>query len=292
MRLNEHYIGNECIERSNCDIYTTDIMNMKRTQLKEAIKQIVRKAINERKIMIREEAPPGRKAERAVMHVKKTLRDKHPEWDDEKITSVAIATAWKLHNKGSLEEDDKAPNIKKAGKLNPKIVGKDNKLKASYSGSETNPIRKAGKLGFGLKQEAGLTSENGNYSEEAELELIKQIGQKVLELLAMHGAGTSATGTSPAANEPEEHEPEGFDTTPNPFEKPDDTEPADNDDSGEEIETGEEETEDELDEAAAGQKKVKCKKCGKSFIPNYGEYSRCQSCLTSQHSAAEKATGV
>lgn len=224
-------------------------MNMKRTQLKEAIKQIVRQAINERKSMIHEEAPPGKKAERAVMHVKKSLRDKHPEWDDEKITSVAIATAWKLHNKGSLEEDDKAPNIKKAGKLNPKIVGKDNKPKASYSGSETNPIRKAGKLGFGLKQEAGLTSENGNYSEEAELELIKQIGQKVLELLAMHGAGTSATG-APPVEEPEENEPEVSDTTPNPFEKPEDSEPADNDDSGEDIEAGEEEEEDELDEAA------------------------------------------
>lgn len=224
---------------------------MKRTQLKEAIKQIVRQAINERKSMIREEAPPGKKAERAVMHVKKSLRDKHPDWDDKKITSVAIATAWKLHNKGSLEEDDKAPNIKKACKLNPKIVGKDNKPKASYSGTETNPIRKAGKLGFGLKQEAGLTSEDGQgYSEEAELELIKQIGQKVLELLAMHGAGSSdGAGAPPVAGEPEENEPEVSDTTPNPFEKPEDTEPSDNDDSGK-IEAGEEEEEDELDEAA------------------------------------------
>jgi hypothetical protein len=208
-------------------------MNMKRTQLKEAIKQIVRRAINERKGMIREEAPPGKKAERAVRHIKKSLRDKHPEWDDEKITSVSIATAWKLHNKGSLEEDDKSPNIRKASKLNPKIVGKHNKSKTSYSGSDANPIRKAGKLGFGLKQEAGLTSEHGDYSEESELELIKQIGQKVLELLAMHGAGTST-------NEPEDHEPEVSDTTPNPFEEPEDTEVSDDDndddDSGEEIE--------------------------------------------------------
>lgn len=175
-------------------------MNMKRTQLKEAIKQIVRQAINERKSMIREEAPPGKRAERAVKHIKKSLRDKHPEWDDEKITSVAIATAWKLHNKGSLEEDDKAPNIKK---------GK--------------------KFGLKLKQEAGLTSEGGNYSEKAELELIKQIGQKVLELLAMHGAGTST------------NEPEVSDTTsnPTPFEEPEDTEvyDDDDDDSGEEVES-------------------------------------------------------
>ena len=224
-------------------------MNMKKTQLKEAIKQIVRQAINERKSMIREEAPPGKKAERAVMHVKKSLRDRHPDWDDDKITKIAIATAWKLHNKGSLEEDDKSPDIKKAGKLNPKIVGKDNKPKSSYSGNETNPIRKAGKLGFGLKQEAGLTSENGNYSEEAELELIKQIGQKVLELLAMHGAGNSTADVPPVAGEPEEHEPEDSDTTPTPFENPEDTEPSDNDDSGEEVEAGEEKEEDELDEA-------------------------------------------
>lgn len=177
-------------------------MNMKRIQLKEAIKQIVRQAINERKSMIREEAPPGKRAERAVMHIKKSLRDKHPEWDDEKITSVAIATAWKLHNKGSLEEDDKAPKIKKGRKL-----------------------------GLKLKQEAGLTSENGNYSEEAELELIKQIGQKVLELLAMHGAGNST-------NEPEDHEPEVSDTTPDPFEEPEDIEVSDDDDdSGEEVES-------------------------------------------------------
>ena len=94
-----------------------------------------------------------------------------------------------------------------------------------------------------------MTSENGNYSGEAELELIKQIGQKVLELLAMHGAGTSATG-APPVEEPEENEPEVSDTTPNPFEKPEDSEPADNDDSGEDIEAGEEEEEDELDEAA------------------------------------------
>jgi hypothetical protein len=38
--------------------------------------------------------------------------------------------------------------------------------------------------------------------------------------------------------------------------------------------------------------KVKCKKCGKMFTPNYGEYSRCPDCLASEHEAGEKATGV
>jgi hypothetical protein len=70
-----------------------------------------------------------------------------------------------------------------------------------------------------LKQEAGLTSENGNYSEKAELDLIKQIGQKVLELLAMHGGASSAMATS--SDEPEEHEPEDSGVTPStPFETP------------------------------------------------------------------------
>lgn len=189
---------------------------MKRIQLKEAIKQIVRQAINERKNMIHEVAPPGKKAERVVQHVKKSLRDKHPEWDDEKVTSIAIATAWKLKNKGNLDETGKNSHIHKKGKVQ------------------------------GLKKEAGLTSENGNYSEKAELELIKQIGQKVLELLAMHG---SATDTSPVSNEPEENEPESSDTNQNPFETPEDNEPSDNDDSGEEIEGGDENEDDELDEA-------------------------------------------
>jgi hypothetical protein len=210
-------------------------MNIKRIQLKEAIKQIVRHAINERKNMIHEVAPPGKKAERAVMHVKKSLRDKHPDWDDEKITSVAIATAWKLHNKGSLEETDKTPNIKKAGKLNPNFVKGNNKTSGKSSAEqESNPIRKAGVLGFGLKQEAGLTSEHGNYSEKAELDLIKQIGQKVLELLAMHG--NTESGDTDSSSEPEDSgDSETSDMAPDSFESPDDdnsTDDENEDDNG------------------------------------------------------------
>ena len=51
---------------------------MKKSQLKEAIKQIVRQAINERKQSVQEVAPPGKKSERQVMHVKKSLRKSHP----------------------------------------------------------------------------------------------------------------------------------------------------------------------------------------------------------------------
>lgn len=168
---------------------------MKKTQLKETIKAIVRQAINERNI----------------------------------------------------NEGDKLPDVKKSAKLNPNIVKGGNKSRGKFSGHESNPIRKAGKLGLGLRQESGLTSENGNYSEDAELELIKQIGQKVLELLAMHGS--SATNTSPDSSEPEENEPEVSDTIPNPFDSPEDTDTEiPDDDSGGEEEPEEEEEEPEVSE--------------------------------------------
>ena len=38
-------------------------------------------------------------------------------------------------------------------------------------------------------------------------------------------------------------------------------------------------------------KKIKCQ-CGKQFVPSYGEYKRCPSCLSKQHSHGEKSTGV
>ena len=36
---------------------------------------------------------------------------------------------------------------------------------------------------------------------------------------------------------------------------------------------------------------VKCK-CGKVFVPSYGEYTRCPKCLGNQLEAAEHACGV
>ena len=77
---------------------------MTKTQLKEAVKAVVRECLNER--VIKEVAPPGDKAERMVQHVKASLKKSHPDWDAEKIASVAIATAWKAHNKGSVEQDE------------------------------------------------------------------------------------------------------------------------------------------------------------------------------------------
>lgn len=81
-------------------------MNIKESQLKAEIKKIVREAIDQRKYqaMLSEVSPPGAKSERMIQHVKKSLRDSHPNWSDEKITSVAIATAWKAHDKKKQEE--------------------------------------------------------------------------------------------------------------------------------------------------------------------------------------------
>ena len=52
-----------------------------------------------------------------------------------------------------------------------------------------------------LKKESGLTSENANYDENTELELIKQIGQLVLQLLAMHGTTNSTKSFSAASTD-------------------------------------------------------------------------------------------
>jgi hypothetical protein len=79
-------------------------MKMTKNQLKMAVKAVVRECLNER--IIKEVAPPGDKAERMVMHVKSSLKKSHPDWDADKIASVAIATAWKAHNKGSVEQDE------------------------------------------------------------------------------------------------------------------------------------------------------------------------------------------
>ena len=48
---------------------------------------------------------------------------------------------------------------------------------------------------------------------------------------------------------------------------------------------------DREDAEQRGGKKVKCQ-CGKQFVPSYGEYKRCPSCLSKQHSHGEKTTGV
>ena len=107
-----------------------------KNQLKSYIKGVIRESLSEceYKDLLKEVSPPGKKAERMIHHVKASLRKAHPEWNEDKVTSVAIATGWKSHNKGDVEEagltsEDKGDAIPKGklSQLNPKIVSKDNK---------------------------------------------------------------------------------------------------------------------------------------------------------------------
>ena len=81
-------------------------MNVKKDNLKRIIKQLIRENLSKREYqsLLTEVSPPGKKAERMIHHVKKSLRAAHPDWSEERITGVAIATGWKAHNKGSVEE--------------------------------------------------------------------------------------------------------------------------------------------------------------------------------------------
>ncbi len=76
-------------------------MNLKKSQFKEIVKDIIRESLSERQYQqtLSEVSPPGKKSERMIHHVKSSLRSSHPDWSEDKITSVAIATAWKSHNK-------------------------------------------------------------------------------------------------------------------------------------------------------------------------------------------------
>ena len=50
------------------------------------------------------------------------------------------------------------------------------------------------------------------------------------------------------------------------------------------------ETSDDSKETGKNPSLRKCEKCGKTFTPSYGEYSRCQSCLANDTTAGEMAT--
>lgn len=114
-------------------------MKMNKTQLKTAVKSIVRECLNER--VLKEVAPPGDKAERMVKHVKASLRDTHPDWTDDKIASVAIATAWKAHNRGSVEQDE---NMDMGGEGGTRGADCDEVVKfvlRKYPGLAHDPVR-------------------------------------------------------------------------------------------------------------------------------------------------------
>lgn len=106
---------------------------MNTQQLKNFVKGIVRENI-ENKIfreILQEVSPPGKKSERMIQHVKSSLRKSHPNWGEDKITSVAIATAWKARNKGSVEE----AGVDEAGLTSEKkSIGKKFKEKLEEAG--------------------------------------------------------------------------------------------------------------------------------------------------------------
>ncbi len=124
---------------------------MKLSHLKTAIKQVVRECIAEREYqqLLNEVSPPGKKAERMIQHVKTSLRKSHPEWDEDKITSVAIGTGWKAHNTGSIEEDDSKDTdgltkitklvIERIGKNHPKLEELISKLYQHKYGNQATP---------------------------------------------------------------------------------------------------------------------------------------------------------
>lgn len=126
---------------------------MRETEIKHIIKEVVRQCITE-------VAPPGEKAERMVMHLKKSLRDTHPEWDDEKVTSVAIATAWKAHNRGAVEE-----------------AGLTSEEGCQCEKCNCDPCK---------CNENGDEGEEHEYDEKEEIRLMKGLSMIVKKLLSMH----------------------------------------------------------------------------------------------------------
>lgn len=119
---------------------------MNKQDLKNFVKGIVRENI-ENKIfreILQEVSPPGKKAERMIQHVKSSLRKSHPNWGEDKITSVAIATAWKARNKGSVEEVGLTSEKKSIGKkFKEKLEEAGYKIVAphSYTDAEEDKAR-------------------------------------------------------------------------------------------------------------------------------------------------------
>lgn len=77
---------------------------MRTNLLKPYIKTLIKESIEEiqYETLIAEVSPPGK--EDMIRNIKASLKSAHPTWEDDKITGVAIATAWKQHNKEKLQE--------------------------------------------------------------------------------------------------------------------------------------------------------------------------------------------
>jgi hypothetical protein len=152
------------------------------------LKQLIQETI---KTYITEKAPPGAKAERMVKHLKKSLADSHPEWNEKKVKNVAYATAWKKHGKTNEAKEEKDTLKSKIptgelSRLNPSMMKKDGgKLQLPPKGkSSVIPKPKIG--------ESGLTSEDngecgdGGYDESDEVRLIRGLELITKKLSGMH----------------------------------------------------------------------------------------------------------
>lgn len=209
-------------------------MKIKKSQLKLAVKNIVREAISEHtyRQALSEVSPPGAKAERMIHHVKASLRKSHPDWDEDKVTSVAIATGWKAHNKGSVENEQVGANvvaemgpeskmsvidgivrlcIQKFGNDEAKIREYVPKVFKAHTGWDADPeaVEAAIQRG-GSAKENGEEGEGG-YDEREEILLIKVMELIAKKLSAMHSgqALVPKTGGEEPAEEPAEAPPFG-----------------------------------------------------------------------------------
>lgn len=143
-------------------------MKMKKTVLKELIKQVVRESIAEReRNALLTEAKA--KKERMIQHIKKSLRKSHPKWSEEKVTSVAIATT-KKKQKGA---------VKEAGAISEDING------------FPQPESPAPEMGAPEMETPGMEEPEvagaEGYDEKEEMLLIKVMQLIANKLAAMHG---------------------------------------------------------------------------------------------------------
>lgn len=166
-------------------------MTIKTSQLKNEIKAVVREALEERSYqqLLKEVSPPGAKAERQIQHVKDSLRDSHPNWSEDKITSVAIATAWKHRNK----KDEQ--------------VGADVVAEASYKVVAPNEVDTAEEnKALTIQTDPKVTEnsepeEDHDYDEQEEIKLLKVLKKIVDKLNTMHKGMNEASYKQVSPNE-------------------------------------------------------------------------------------------
>lgn len=70
-----------------------------KSKLISIINETIYECIEEQEFaaILNEVSPPGEESK--IHAIKKSLRKSHPNWSEDKIVGVAIATAWKQHPK-------------------------------------------------------------------------------------------------------------------------------------------------------------------------------------------------